>query len=115
MSDPLERPGDRMFTAAAEYGHRVLGWKDGEDDRDPVDGLLERAENANSPELGLAYAQMATARAIQQQTEQARISNLLALAQFDHHAEGETRLYTGLDGAQMLRIQAAVALGVDLS
>lgn len=31
MSDPLERPGDRMFTAAAEYGRTHWGW-----DQEPV-------------------------------------------------------------------------------
>lgn len=85
MSDPMDtvRDGDPLFAAAAEYGRTHLGWTDDEEPvTDPVDVLLERAENAMSPELGLLYAQMATARAIQAQTEQARIGNLLALGQF---------------------------------
>ena len=47
---------------------------------DPVEALIEQAVNAHSPEQGAVYAQIAAVRAIQAQTEQLRIGNIIALA-----------------------------------
>jgi hypothetical protein len=67
MSDrrPSDDTGDRMFTAAAEYGRTYWGW-----DQEPI------------PELGYetADAQHIVA-AIDRLTEQTRVANMIAFGQ----------------------------------
>lgn len=47
-----------------------------------IHDLLVQAQNQSSPEWSLAFAQIATAKAIQEQTEQLRLANRLALGQY---------------------------------
>ncbi|MBO1739703.1 hypothetical protein [Leifsonia sp. TF02-11] len=47
-----------------------------------IDKLLRTAQQQHSPEHSLALAQIATAKAIQEQTEQLRIANRIALGQY---------------------------------
>lgn len=82
-----EHKDTRPFAAVAEYGRTYLGWEDRtetpvDDEQDPIADLIERAENAHDHTLGLVFAQLATVRAMQAQTEQARIANLIALGQY---------------------------------
>lgn len=44
--------------------------------------------------------------------EQQRIANLLTMASFSHDAGDGQRLFTGLEGAQKWRLEAAEALGL---
>lgn len=57
----------------------------------------------------LAMAQVHATLAL---VEQQRIANLIEIARFDHHAEGDTRLYTTLDASGKWRNEAAEALGL---
>lgn len=61
----------------------ILGYPQVQPAADPIGELIERAENAGSPEHGLVWAQIATARAIQAQTLQQRIGNKLTVAHID--------------------------------
>ena len=54
---------------------------------DPVEALIEQAVNAHSPEQGAVYAQIATVRAIQAQTEQLRIANKLTVTLIEQIGE----------------------------
>lgn len=44
--------------------------------------------------------------------EQQRIANVLAIAQFEHNAEGSTRIFTDAQGSAKWRAEAAEALGL---
>jgi hypothetical protein len=81
MNDPM--PAIRSILGMPEPKH------------DQIEDLLEKALHAHLPEDALAAAQIATARAIREQTEQLRIANLIALADHAHERFGN---YAGWAG-----------------
>lgn len=66
-------------------------------------------DDEHDVEWGFREAQVHATLAL---VEQQRIANLIEIARFDHHVEGDARLYTNLEASAKWRNEAAEALGL---
>lgn len=76
-TDPIQLPGMRAAGFFDDLPKLTDGFftqaeLDTADDADPLMDLIDRAENAHDPGLGLVYAQLATTRAVMENTTQLR-------------------------------------------
>lgn len=64
------------------------------------------------PQLATNWLISAQVHATLALVEQQRIANLIAIGQFSHDAEDDTRFYIGLAGSEAAYVEAAGALGI---